>query len=633
MRHIAATLAFILLLMAPTCARAQLWSGIINQTRATPAWTNAGATIASRSTICSTLGTAGQTSSFAQSITAAQINSAISACPNGQVVFLNPGTYAIGGQITISRSNVTLRGAGPDQTKIIPTAGNSCGNATSLICVSADGNWSGGPDHLTTFLGAGNPPVSGVYLQRATQVLLGSTSGLSVGQDLILDQQDPSSDPGDIFICGTTGATCSSEGQASGGGRGGNHAQMQHAIVTAISGNTVTIAQGLYMPNWNSAQSPGAWWATTLAQSVGIEDLSIDNRTAGAGSVTIFNNAYNCWMINIASLGGGSRSHVDMQYSPNITVMNSYFWGSNGANLSYGVEPWMAGNELVENNIFQHVTTPMLIGAESGSVWAYNYAIDEYTTNPSWLYPSSMDHDPGTMMDLFEGNVMPSAMEDTIHGSHAMETYFRNRLIGIDTANSQTLQTSAFLLESFSRFANFIGNVLGTSGYHNNYQTLGGGSTANCDKSIYNLGWGGTECASGGINNDPLVVSTLMRWGNYDVVNGVAQWNPAEVPSGLSIYANAVPLSQTLPPSLFLSGPPPFWPSGKPFPGIGPDVAGGNIPNVGGHAYTNPAQDCYTNVMGGSTTSPVGALTFNANNCYGAVTLPAPPTNLTIVIN
>jgi hypothetical protein len=116
-------------------------------------------------------------------------------------------------------------------------------------------------------------------------------------------------------------------------------------------------------------------------------------------------------------------------------------------------------------------------------------------------------------------------------------------------------------------------------------------------------------------------------------VNSVAQWNPAEVPSGLSIYANAVPLSQTLPPSLFLSGPPPFWPSGKPFPGIGPDVAGGNIPNVGGHAYTNPAQDCYTNVMSGSTTSPVGALTFNANNCYGAVTLPAPPTNLTIVIN
>jgi len=622
----------IMLSMVPTVAYAQLWSGIIDPTRAT-AWTNAGATIANRSTICSTLGTTGQASSFVQSVTAAQINSAISACPNGQVVFLNAGTYALGGQITISRSNVTLRGAGPDQTKIVPTAGSGCGNTTSLVCVGTDGNWSGGPDHLTTFLGAGNPPVGGIYIQGATQVLLGNTSGLSVGQDLILDQQDPSSDTGNVYICGMMAATCSSEGQAGGGGRGGNHAQMQHAIVTAINGTTVTITQGLYMPNWNVGQSPGAWWATTLAQSVGIEDLYIDNRTAGAGSITIFNNAYNCWMINIASIGGGSRSHVDLQYSPNITVMNSYFWGSNGANLSYGVEPWMAGNELVENNIFQHVTTPMLIGDESGSVWAYNYVIDQYTANASWLFPSSMDHDPGTMMDLFEGNVMPSAMEDTIHGSHAMETYFRNRLIGIDTANSQTQQTSAFLLESFSRYANFIGNVLGTSGYHNNYQVLQAGSTANCDRSIYNLGWGGTECTSGSVNNDPLVVSTLMRWGNYDVVNGAVQWNSAEVPSGLSIYANAVPLSQILPASFYLSGTPSFWPSSKPFPGIGPDVTGGNILNIGGHAYTNPAEDCYTNVMGGSTTSSVGVLTFNANKCYGTVTLPAAPTNLSVIVN
>lgn len=622
----------IMLSMVPHVAYAQLWSGIIDPIRAA-VWTNAGATIANRSTICTTLGAAGQTSSFAQSVAVAQINSAIAACPSGQVVFLNAGTYALGGQITIGRSNVTLRGAGPDQTLIVPTASGGCGNTTSLICIGTDGNWSGGPDHLTTFLGAGNPPVSGVYIQGATQVLLGSTSGLSVGQDLILDQQDPSSDTGNIYICGTIGATCSSEGQAGGGGRGGNHAQLQHAIVTAISGNVVTIAQGLYMPNWNSGQNPGAWWATTLAQSVGIEDLSMDNRTAGAGSITIFNNAYNCWMRNIASIGGGSRSHVDLQYSPNITVMNSYFWGANGANLSYGVEPWMAGNELVENNIFQHVTTPMLIGAESGSVWAYNYVIDEYTSNPSWLYPSSMDHDPGTMMDLFEGNVMPSAMEDTIHGSHAMETYFRNRLIGIDTANSQTQQTSAFLLESFSRYANFIGNVLGTSGYHNNYQALGGSSAANCDTSIYNLGWGGTECTSGSVNNDPLVVATLMRWGNYDVVNGAVQWNAAEVPSGLSLYANAVPATHTLPASFFLTGAPSFWPSSKPFPGIGPDVTGGNIPNVAGHAYTNPAEDCYTNVMGGSTTSPMGVLTFNANKCYSAQSLPLAPTNLTVVVH
>jgi hypothetical protein len=243
-----------------------------------------------------------------------------------------------------------------------------------------------------------------------------------------------------------------------------------------------------------------------------------------------------------------------------------------------------------------------------------------------------MNHDPGTLMDLFEGNVMPAMMQDTIHGSHAMETYFRNHLSGLDTANLQTQQTVPLILQSFSRYTNFVGNVLGTAGYHNNYQANFGGSSSNCNTSIYNLGWGGVLCAVSTVNNDSVVASTLMRWGNYDVVNGSAQWNPAEVPSGLSIYANAVPLNRTLPTSFYLPGRPSFWPSSKPFPGIGPDVVGGNVPNTGGHAYTIPAEDCYKNVMAGSITSEVGVLTFNAKNCYGqSVSTIAPPTNLTVV--
>jgi hypothetical protein len=610
--------------LAPAAAQAQqAWSGIIDRTRAA-AWTNAGATIATRTTICSTLGVAGQASSFPQIITAAQINSAIAACPSGQVVFLNAGTYALAGQISISRNNVTLRGAGPDQTKIIPTLGSFCGNTTSIVCLSADGNWSDGPDHLTNWTGG--------YAQGATVITLASVSGLSVGQVLTLDQLDDTSDPGNIYICGTLAATCSSEGQVGGGGRGGNRSELQFALVTAINGTNVTISPGLYMANWTSAKSPSAWWATTLVQGVGIEDLQIDNRIAGTGSVTVFNNAYNCWFKNIASIGGGSRSHVDLQYSPNITVRDSYFWGANGANLSYGIEPWMGGNELVENNIFQHVTTPMLIGAEQGSVYAYNYVIDQFTNSPSWLYPSAMNHDPGTIMNLFEGNVMPSAMEDSIHGSHAMETYFRNYLSGLDTANGQTQQTVPFILQSFSRYANFVGNVLGSSGYHNNYQANFGGSANNCNTSIYNLGWGGVICAISTVNNDSMVASTMLRWGNYDVVNNSAQWNSAEVPSSLPIYANAVPATHTLPISFYLSGKPSFWPSSKPFPGVGPDVTGGNIASAGGHAYTIPAEDCFRNVMGGSITSEVGVLTFNAKSCYGqSTTTIAAPTNLTVV--
>ena len=74
-------------------------------------WTYTGVPggIPNRTTICAT---------FSPGATAAAITSAINACNNG-VVFLNAGTYtaaSLGGTIQVYKSNVTLRGAGADQT-------------------------------------------------------------------------------------------------------------------------------------------------------------------------------------------------------------------------------------------------------------------------------------------------------------------------------------------------------------------------------------------------------------------------------------------------------------------------------------------------------------------------------------
>ena len=140
-----------------------------------------------------------------------------------------------------------------------------------------------------------------------------------------------------------------------------------------------------------------------------------------------------------------------------------------------------------------------------------------------------------------------------------------------------------------------------------------------------------------------------MRWGNYDVVTGAVRWcgnssdpgwtttcgGTSEVPTSLSKYANAVPATTTLPASFYLSTKPAWWPSGKAWPPIGPDVTGGNAPNVGGHAYTIPAQDCYLHVMGGAANGTGAVLNFNASRCYGSssVTLPVPPTGLQAVVH
>jgi hypothetical protein len=123
-----------------------------------------------------------------------------------------------------------------------------------------------------------------------------------------------------------------------------------------------------------------------------------------------------------------------------------------------------------------------------------------------------------------------------------------------------------------------------------------------------------------------------MRWGNYDTLNAAVRFVPAEVPSALSgaqaAYSAPVP-SQVLPASMYLSGKPGWWPSSKVWPPIGPDVTGGNIPNVGGHAYTIPSQDCYT-AMGGPADGTGSVLSFNAANCFTASGVAA-PTNLRII--
>src|SRR2546427_5700107 len=118
----------LILLCLSSPAHAQLWSGTIDPSRAVD-WSQAGIPggIPNRTTICATLN---------PGATAAQINGAIAACPSEQVVFLNAGTYNLSsGIIFNNKSNVTLRGAGPDKTFLIFSGGNSCGGLGGDLCM------------------------------------------------------------------------------------------------------------------------------------------------------------------------------------------------------------------------------------------------------------------------------------------------------------------------------------------------------------------------------------------------------------------------------------------------------------------------------------------------------------------
>ena len=615
---------------------------VISATRSID-WTQAGIPggIPNRKTICATL---------SPGATYAQINSAIAACNNG-VVFLNPGTYTLAGGIVFNnKSNVTLRGAGPDRTFLKFTAGNSCGGLGGDLCIINSDPHCGGcgsPSNVANWTAAYAPGTAVITLSALTK---GSTPP-AVGQMIFLDQNDDGgSDTGQIWVCQTANVCSSNPG--SGNGRPGR-GQQQAVRVTSVTGSgpyTVGISPATRMPNVRASQSPQAWWSNGMPVSRdGVEDLSMDHTNTGssiAAGIFVF-NGYNVWFKNIRDINS-QHKHIWFYQSAASVVRESYFYGSwNAASESYGVDTYNGADNLIENNIFQHIATGMITEGCVGCVFSYNYAIDDYYTAngaaPGWQQFALYGHSVGDAYVLWEGNQAVGLVGDDIHGTRHFVTAFRNYLSGRDAASPtpKTQQTSVIILEAYNRYFNFVGNVLGTPGYHTNYQVApssatDGGSAALANRSIYSFGYSGNEGTHGAFNNDMTLLPTTMRWGNYDTVNNAVRFVASEVPTGLSLYANPVPVSQVLPASLRLALQPGFWrtPWGTPpWPAIGPDVTGGNVPGLGGHANNIPAQMCYAN-------SPIdanypgaadrGMLLFNAASCYPNAAGPAAPTNLRI---
>jgi hypothetical protein len=226
---------------------------------------------------------------------------------------------------------------------------------------------------------------------------------------------------------------------------------------------------------------------------------------------------------------------------------------------------------------------------------------------------------------------------------------------GWETGKTST--TTPFIDRAFARANNMIGNVLGQPGYHNTYESYatsstGGVNGGSVDTSIYSLGWTGVN-GNGTCTTPPIcdaaVRATLMRWANYDTVNAATQWNSTEASPGAVSYVNANftstyfgSLAHTLPASLYYASQPSWWPSGKAWPPIGPDVSSGNVGSCTGtysgsqatslgqckggtlnsawasHVTSIPAQDCYLNIMQGPPDGTGSILSFDAWTCYYA---------------
>lgn len=599
-------------------------------------WTSAGVSggIPARATICNTL-SAGATS--------AQIETAISGCTAGQTVFLNAGTYNLADGITWgAKSNVTLRGNGANSTFLIFADDDGCHGSRSDICMdSNDTNWKGGVSNSASWTAG--------YTQGATTITLSSVANLKVGYPIMLDQLDDDvapCDDGSIVVAedNTACASATSPGsvgpfslEANGGGNQRSGRQQEQIVVVAScdgnstaghacsSGTNLTITPGLYMPNWRTGKTPQAWWATTPIQGAGIENLSLDHTASGSSSVGIeMFNCVGCYVKGVRSIDSG-RAHFRLEYSTKATIRDSYFFlTQSSVSQSYGFECYGGSDSLVENNIFQAIAAPEMINGNcDGTVVGYNFSINNYYTGSSQYNASANNqHTAGIDFLLFEGNYGNAVYGDVFHGTHHFVTYVRNRWTGPQPkcwVSGATYATATFgactsnlgpvQLQSFTRFMNFVGNVVGTTGTNTTYN------------GVWDLGFGNSSGVT--VPSDANVALTLARYGNCDSATGFGScvFNSAEIPSGLTgtqaPWKVNVPGTTTIRSSFYLSSTPSFFTARSvPYPAIGPDVTGGNESGTGGHANVIPARDCFLNVMSGASDGTSAVLAFNAASCY-----------------
>lgn len=531
-------------------------------------WSHAGVPggVPHRTTVCATLTSAA---------TASAINDAISSCDGG-VVELGAGTYSsLGGAILLNRSDVTLRGAGADQT-IIPAA--------NAIRIAAGGALSLGT------------AITGGATMGSTSITVESTDGLSVGTIIEIDRAD------DRDLVPYFNSWSPSDGRSI----------TQTDVITAIAGDTVTLRTPLFFDFASGDPEIKLAYAGSLSRS-GVEDLRVDLGGEGGYGIQI-ESCDSCWVRGV-DVGNGGNYMIQVLGSVNFEIRDSYIHdggtGPNHAGIAFFANYTWGGisSARVENNIINGAFPNVEINnSVTGLFIGYNYSPGS-NGGGGELVTWNLDdnHAPFPIMNLYEGNVADMFGSDGYFGGSGYGTALRNHLTGYNP--NFGARGTPVVLKRLAYYYNVVGNVLGSSdqapvGYATGcidsaaIYELGFPNIGNCDT----VPWDGYETPGG--YPDPMVASTLARWGNFDYVNGDVLYLDSEIPDDVE-----VPTNRIIPASFAYAATPGWWPSTTPWPPIGPDVTGGTG-DGSGHVHRLPAQECWES----SDLADGGA--FDAASCY-----------------
>lgn len=637
------------------------WNGLLTTSRAID-WRNAGATIPT-GTIpnCATQ----------PSASIASINAAIAADVGGGsycVVNIPAVSSAVGTVIVryAGKANVILRGTGANSSILTYSGATGLSNCNGLnatyICL-----WNGDSSSPGNWVSTNSANWTGGLSQGSTVLTLSNTTNLKVGMQVVLYQTDPSTDPGNIWPCQSTNFNnaCSWQGTGStpvsGGGAGAGASESQMIVVAACNGvstygsscgagTSVTSATPIYMPDWTSGRNPKAAWGNTMPISnVGVEDLKVNDQSSSNGIFIEVHQANNWWLNGTGTIANpaaaSDTNHILVWASTHGTAENCYMYGSYPASSGYGLDfAADSADNVAQNCITQHMDTGFITETGMANVFDFDYSIDNYFGG-TWQQDDEYQHSAGDYYNLREGIEGIGYNSDNIHGTHWFNTVFRSYFSGFDPTTftggknqSQVAMNDA----AWAGYDNWVANAVGTAGYFSTYQLVPS-STTTCSPgpntpSIYELGFsdsGGAfspACqgtafaipnATAAQANSP--VNSTMRFDNYDTVNGSVQRNSSEYATSAPVYPGLASPTTTIPASLYLpAGTPSWWsfPGGTtaPFPPTGPDVTGGNISGLSGHAWHGPAWNCYNIVNSGVTNGNPTPINFNRASCYTSST-------------
>ncbi|HSN16178.1 MAG TPA: glycosyl hydrolase family 28-related protein [Anaeromyxobacteraceae bacterium] len=519
-----------------------------------PAYTNVFATIDA-----ATYGD-GVTDALAAINAAIQSAGAVASAANPQVVYLPPGNYRVSGPVSLNRSYVVLRGAGPNLSRIFTSGGNPALRVgyrfTYGAVLSVVGDVPKGSKTLT--------------LTDASSVQVGDVLQLDEQQDDYVwlfdghySKRQPTSD---IHGPGTGAAPWTSVAIPGGPWR----AQIQQVEVAAKSGNTLTLTDPIHL-GFSAARIPQVFATVPLTSTnlgtrwAGVEDVAIAG--GGNNNIQMVNVAY-CWLRLVESDGeliagdplhaGTAGAHISLVHAYRCVVRDSYVHHARnivqgGGAYGIAVQDGSTAN-LVENNITVWLNKPIVMNVSGGgNVIAYNY-VDNAMINGSPWQENGIDgcHQSFSHNDLIEGNWTPNIGSDSTHGNAGFHVNFRNYasgrnsmpynigggVIGLPRQNMR-----AAGVDAWSREHAFVGNVL-------NVVDIGGGTYyeftpayhVTAASPVYRLGDNG-DGGAGGHWDDGTAASMVYRNGNWDSVTGTISWDPNTTVRNLpaSLYLSAKP--------------------------------------------------------------------------------------------